>query len=113
MTKINTIIRQIPIGVFQTVLVTLGHDPNPTKEQKMIRIGDISFTKPYQGKIEKDQVYYFPSIDISALFGSMHWTGSERDHRIMKKGLLHLSKENAIAHAKALIKLSGGEICQR
>ncbi|TWV81543.1 hypothetical protein [Moraxella sp. VT-16-12] len=25
----DTIIRQIPIGVFQTVLVTLGHEPNP------------------------------------------------------------------------------------
>lgn len=80
------------------------------KKQEMITIGDVSFPKPYQGEMEKDQVYHYPLMDIRALFDSVRWTGSERDRSIMKKGLLHLSKENAIAHAKALIRLSGGEI---
>lgn len=30
----NTVIRQIPIGVFQTVLVVLGYEPNPRNNRK-------------------------------------------------------------------------------
>ena len=83
------------------------------KKQEMMTIGDVSFPKPYQGKMEYDQVYYYPTVDFKSLYDSTTWTDTPSDHMLMNRSLVHLTKENAIAHAKALIKLSGGEICQR
>lgn len=80
--------------------------------QETITVGDVSFPKPYHGEMLYKQEYYYPIMDYASLFGSNTWENDRADLFLMKKGLVHLTKENAIAHAKALIKLSGGEICQ-
>ncbi|TWV81544.1 hypothetical protein [Moraxella sp. VT-16-12] len=80
------------------------------KKQEMITIGDVSFPKPYQGEMEYNEIYHVPRIDYKSLYNSTRWDGGAEDRMMMSRGLLHLSKENAIAHAKALIRLSGGEI---
>lgn len=77
--------------------------------QETIKIGDVSFPKPYQGEMEYDQFYYYPTIDFKSLYDSTTWTGTPTDHMLMGRNLVHLTKENAIVHAKALIKLSGGQ----
>lgn len=82
------------------------------EKQETITVGDVSFPKPYQGEMLYKQEYYYPIMDYTSLFGSNTWECDRADLSLMKKGLVHLTKENAIAHAKALIKLSGGEICQ-
>lgn len=76
--------------------------------QEIIRIGDVSFPKPYQGEMEYGTVYYYPMLGYKAMYKDTAWTGDEYDELVMSRGMLHLSKENAIAHAKALIRLSGG-----
>lgn len=78
------------------------------KKQEMITIGDVSFPKPYQGEMEYNEVYHVPRIDYKSLYNSTRWDGGAEDRMMMSRGLLHLTKENAIAHAKALIRLSGG-----
>ena len=78
--------------------------------QETITVGDVSFPKPYQGQMEQHQIYYYAIMDFTSLFDSKVWENDTADLSLMKKGLVHLTKENAIAHAKALIKLSGGEI---
>ena len=40
----------------------------------------------------------------------LNWKGGELDKQFLKRGLIHRTKEAAIAHALALIKISGGSI---
>lgn len=80
------------------------------EKQETITVGDVPFPKPYQGEMKYDQVYYYAVMDFNSLFDRNVWENDTADLSLMKKGLVHLTKENAIAHAKALIKLSGGEI---
>lgn len=75
--------------------------------QKMITIGDVSFPKPLTDKPSINTKYYYPSSYFH-LFDNGFWNNTELDCHRLKLGMLHLTKENAIAHAKALIKLSGG-----
>lgn len=75
--------------------------------QEMITIGDVSFPKPLTDKPSINTKYYYPSSYFH-LFDNGFWNNTELDCHRLKLGMLHLTKENAIAHAKALIKLSGG-----
>lgn len=77
--------------------------------QEMITVGDVSFPKPESRAPEIGDMYYIPRLNASTFRNQYHWDGSEADQSFLKAGLVHLTKENAIAHAKALIKLSGGE----
>lgn len=75
-----------------------------------ITIGDVSFPKPESKKPKKGTKYFYPNIVRNGLVDSYEWEEHSSDFKILKSGMLHLSKENAIAHAKALIKLSGGNV---
>ena len=77
-------------------------------KQETVTVGDVSFPKPYQGEMEYDQIYYYPTVDFKSLYDSTRWADGANDRMLMSRGLVHLIKENAIAHAKALIRLSGG-----
>lgn len=77
--------------------------------QEMITIGDVSFPKPVtEPFFECGQSYYFVDLTVLECVRSRPWSNDSFDQRVLNLGLVHLSKENAIAHAKALIKLSGG-----
>lgn len=75
---------------------------------EIITIGDVSFPKPESENPKSDTEYFFPSFFRPYLVGCFEWAGDDDDYKLLKAGLVHLTKENAIAHAKALIKLSGG-----
>lgn len=77
--------------------------------QEIITVGDVSFPKPESVAPTHGTMYYIPDLNSFGTYGSHIWDGWEFDHQMLKTGLVHLTKENAIAHAKALIKLSGGE----
>lgn len=76
--------------------------------QEMITIGDVSFPKPESNPPEVGTQYYVAYPTYSGYATSCLWTGDQFDKRGLSRGFVHRSKENAIAHAKALIKLSGG-----
>lgn len=76
--------------------------------QEMITIGDVSFPKPESSPLRKGTTYFYPNFIKSSLVDFFEWTDDELDFKLLKLNMLHLSEENAIAHAKALIKLSGG-----
>lgn len=77
--------------------------------QEMITVGDVSFPKPESTAPEVGTKYYIPYLDSGEPYIYFIWHGIDLDLRMLKSGVVHLTKENAIAHAKALIKLSGGE----
>lgn len=76
--------------------------------QEMITIGDVSFPKPEIQTPEIGTKYYTPILCTIQPFDYHTWEDTQIDYKYFKMNLIHLSKENAIAHAKALIKLSGG-----
>lgn len=77
----------------------------------MITVGDVSFPKPESKPLKYDTEYWVaePSHKNYTTLGSSRWADDYLDEFFLHRGLIHLSKENAIAHAKALIKLSGGK----
>lgn len=77
--------------------------------QEMITVGNVSFPKPYMGEMEDWRTYYEVSLGKHG-FRNDVWRDRDYDKWTQRRGLVHLTKENAIAHAKALIELSGGKL---
>ena len=80
--------------------------------QEMITVGDVSFPKPESEPLEINTDYWVAeaSYGYYATANPTLWVDDSQDRLYLKRGLVHLSKENAIAHGKALVKLSGGTI---
>lgn len=77
---------------------------------QFIKIGDIKvptpLTKDYQ--LKTNVFYYITSPDSSEF--SYKSLGLNIPQIMLERGLVHLTEANAIAHAKALILVSGGSI---
>lgn len=82
----------------------IGEQPPKRK----LMIGDVEIDAP---EIESPRVgteYFVPNIGRCCPADMIDWRDSALDSNMLKRGLVHLNKEAAIAHAKALIKVSGG-----
>lgn len=80
----------------------IGEEP-PLPKRK-IMIGDVEIDAP---EITPPKEYYVPMITETRLHVKYIWNGDTHDLLWLKRGLIHLTPEAAIAHAKALIKVSG------
>lgn len=80
--------------------------------QEMITIGDVSFPKPESEPLKNGTEYWVaePSYKHYTSHDANNWADDDLDKNYLRRSLVHLSRENAIAHAKALIKLSGGKV---
>lgn len=78
--------------------------------QEMVSIGDVSFIKPASEPLKYAEQYWVADPTDADYTTSFLWIGDNFDKLALSRGLVHRSRENAIAHAKALIKLSGGQI---
>lgn len=92
------------------VNVFLSDDIEFRMTSEMVAVGGVSFPKPELKPLEDGDKYWVadPMAINHAILGL--WTDSELDKLALSKGLLHKSRESAIAHAKALIELSGGKL---
>jgi hypothetical protein len=52
---------------------------------------------------------FLPVLHYDDYYSQLSWNGSQAHHDFLSKGLLHLSKEDAIAHAKALLSFTSEE----
>lgn len=75
-----------------------------------IDIGDISFPKPDSEPRKAGEEYWVADPTHTDYTFKYDWYTDESYEQILTRGFLHRSRENAIAHAKALIKLSGGTV---
>lgn len=75
---------------------------------ELIQIGGIHVPKPLMTPPPIGTRYWRVVIDDVPLTDGLTWDGCEYDKIILNRRMLHLTKENAVAHAKALIKVSGG-----
>ena len=78
--------------------------------QEIITVGEISFPKPVSEAPEVGTEYWLTMsyYDHYTTTQSFVWNNDHKDNMFLQRCLIHLSKENAIEHSKALIKLSGG-----
>lgn len=77
---------------------------------RTIRIGEIDVPEPVRESLPLGVKYYFPSLNYSPTYDEFLWQGDPFDNRVLKRGLVHLTKEAAELHAKALILVSGGRV---
>lgn len=91
------------------VNVFLSDDIEFRMTSEMVTIGDVSFPKPESKPLKDGDEFWVADPTYTNYSVRGQWVGDKLDKLALSRGLLHKSKENAIAHAKALIKLSGGE----
>ncbi|QTL38756.1 hypothetical protein HGO23_12795 [Xenorhabdus budapestensis] len=74
---------------------------------RTIRIGEYDVPEPVRVEPEINTKYFSPSIlSPSVLFVSFEWSGDFYDSIALNRGMVHLEKESAELHAKALISLT-------
>jgi hypothetical protein len=73
-----------------------------------LMIADMEVPKPCREVLPFDTVYYYPLLSHSELHTDAYWAGDRYDMHMLAAGLIHRTREAAITHAKALIKISGG-----
>lgn len=78
--------------------------------QERITIGNVSFPKPETKAPKEGQGYFMPDPTTAKLCFCSQWHNVKVDEQRLERGVVHLTEENAIAHAKALIELSGGKL---
>ena len=66
----------------------------------------ITYPAPYRGQMEVGQMYFIPEVTSDDFHTYIQWMNDGCDTMWQSNGLVHLTEEAAIAHAKALI---GGE----
>lgn len=63
----------------------------------------------YRGKMSMGQSYFLPALHARSCYDSATWDGGDYDTIMMKRGLVFLTKEDAVACAQAIISLGGGD----
>ena len=73
-----------------------------------ITVVGVSFPKAESREPKFGSIYFLPIMDNHPFFMKQTWNDSDVDNVFLKRGVVHLTRDAAIQHAKALIKLSGG-----
>lgn len=82
-----------------------GHDL--MMQEEYININGRKVPKPMDKSLsDENRIYYTPSLTLAALCEWCEWTGDIHDQRCLKRGIVHLTKEAAIIHAKALLSFT-------
>lgn len=84
----------------------------PVEEPKrMITIGEYEFPEPVREPLKVGQGYHTASLSSGEGFTELwSWRGDDIDKAFLNMGIIHLTKEDAITHAKALVKINGGNL---
>ena len=77
---------------------------------KTIRIGEYDVPEPVREPLEytesEDERYWFPKLNSPELCDWHYWYDDEMDKQHLLRGIIHLTKEAAIQHAKALLQFT-------
>ena len=91
----------LPLRFYSHVEYRLKPDP-----PKTIRIGEYDVPEPVREPLEKDTEYWIAHFSLVGLVDDFKWCNDNFDKRVLKNGLIHLTKEAAVIHAKALMSLT-------
>lgn len=93
--------KTLPAECFLRAMVNgeLGSPELYRVKPKTIKINGYEVPEPVRTAPDKGTTYYFPIINYSC----NRWDDDSYDNNCLKAGLIHLTKEAAIQHAKALL----------
>ena len=77
---------------------------------RTIRIGELEVPEPVREALADGGTYYGADPSDEDFYMTLTWDDDAVDFMLMGRGLIHLTKEAAIEHAKALILVSGGTV---
>lgn len=73
-------------------------------------INGHEYPEPERVEPEKGTNYFVPSISNMYCFVGFDWANNGHERRMLRRGLVHLTREAAEAHARAIILAGGGEV---
>ena len=78
--------------------------PKPSQPpRKMCSLAGVEFPAPETVAVQKNRVYFYPSVYGENKYGSGHRYDDAADDRALAAGLIHLTREAAEQHSKALL----------
>jgi hypothetical protein len=100
----NTIIESKKTG---HVLVNFNLE-DLTSKPRTININGFEVPEPCRKPLEVRTTYYYFDVFISArcCVNDCQWEGDEIDNKLLDMGIIHLTEEAAIQHAKALLSFT-------
>lgn len=85
---------------------SMKHDYEIRVKPKTITIGGIEIQQPEKTAPENGVEYFVPSFATDALYVSNEWYDDHVDRQRLDRGVVHLDRESAIAHTKALLSFT-------
>ena len=80
------------------------------RKPRTIRIGEIDIPEPVRNQLQHGESYFVPSIDCGdGCTNRFSWDYDPTDNRLLRQGMVHLTEDAALAHARALIALTAKE----
>lgn len=76
------------------------------RKPKTININGFEVPEPVREPLKLDSIYYIPAFYIDDKYSLLPWEGSKSDLYALNNGLIHLTKDAAILHAKALLSFT-------
>ncbi len=77
------------------------------RKPRTININGFDVLEPVREPLEYGQEYYIPTIAADLRVASLFtWYDNDHDFRWLEKGIVHLTKEAAELHAKALLSFT-------
>lgn len=70
---------------------------------KTIMVNGFEVPEPMREDLNNFERYFTPSVGSDSLCNHHSWESDGYDKRHLSRGLIHLTKEAAIAHAKAML----------
>jgi hypothetical protein len=76
------------------------------RKPKTIKIGEFDVPAPETKRPVEGTQYYYPTLVSEVGYASARWDNDGFDKKLLEQGLVHLTKEAAILHTKALLSLT-------
>lgn len=77
---------------------------------KTITVNGFEVPEPVREELKCGGSYYVPNVITDGLWAISTWKGVDRDYRNLDRSLIHLTKESAIAHAKAMLGINPNDV---
>jgi len=76
------------------------------RKLKTININGFEVPEPYRNRLEVNTRYWIPFITPDRLVKESMWCEDRLDNKYLSLGLIHLTEQAAIVHAKALLSFT-------
>jgi hypothetical protein len=94
------------------VWITLGSCPSWNEDlayrrkPRTININGYEVPEPVREPLKSGDLYFIASLEYECFYSFQTWAYSPADYLSLERGLVHLTQEAAVAHAKALLSLT-------